>query len=252
MSPLTITCIAFACIAGGALVGMLAARRLPEHHLTGESKDIIKVSLALISTLTGMVLGLLVASAKGTYDAQSGSVKQMAADLVLLDRVLTRYGPETKEAQEILRHAATMVRNELWPDDGTRADLASGAARGDVEAFYEKVAELSPKNNMQRTLQGRALDLTLDVSKSRVRLFAQRNRSIPLPLVQVLVFWLATAFAGYGLMAPRNATVVAVLLIGILSVSAALFIVLELDSPFGGFLQIPSTPLNDAIAQLGQ
>jgi hypothetical protein len=253
LSPLTIAGLAFACILGSALLGLFVGRALPGHHLSGESKDAVKLGLALIATLTALVLGLLVASAKGTYDTQNSAIQQMSADVLLLDRVLTRYGPETKDAQELLRRGVTLLLDSLWPADSTRtANLVPGAARAELEAFYDKVADLAPKNNAQRTLQARALEITTDLGKTRLRLFAQRNSAIPVPFLSVLVFWLVILFAGYGLMAPRNATVVAVLIVCILSVSAALFLILELDRPFEGLLRISSAPMRDALTQLGQ
>lgn len=253
MSPLAISCVAFACVLGGVLLGMYVARALPGHHVSGDSKDAVKLGLALIATLTALVLGLLVASAKGTYDAQNSAVKQLSANVILLDRILSLYGPETKEAQELLRRAMTLAMDRIWPDDSAqRGSLTPGAARAEMELFYGKVAALSPQNDAQRALKARALDLTTDLAQTRLRMFAQRDSSIPLPFLGVLVVWLFVLFAGYGLMAPRNATVVAVLVVCILSVSAALFLILELDRPFAGILRISSAPLHDALSRIGE
>jgi hypothetical protein len=253
VSPLAVSGVVFACIAGAGLLAMAVARALPEHHLKPDSKEAIKYGLTLIATLAALVLGLLIAAAKGTYDTQTTAVRQLSADALLLDRILALYGKETGEARELLRRAVASALDRLWPGDSTRpANLAPGGeARADMEAFYEKVAGLTPKNEAQRALKARALDVTAGLAQTRFRLFAQKDSSIPVPFLVVLVFWLMVLLGGAGLLAPRNATVVGVLLICALSVSSALFLILELDRPFEGILLVPSAPLREVLARLG-
>jgi hypothetical protein len=253
LSPIAIAGVAFACVLGGALLGMFIGRALPVHHLTGDSKDAVKLGLTLIATLTALVLGLLVASAKGTYDAQNSAVKELSAKVILLDRALALYGgPKAEEAQKLLRRAVELWLHRLWPEDRARpADLAPGEARTEMELFYEKVAELKPETDAQRALKARALDVTADLAQTRLRLFAQRDSSIPMPFLVVLVVWLVVLFTGNGLLSPRNPTVVAVLTVCILSVAGALFLILELDRPFGGILRVSSAPLQEALSRVG-
>lgn len=252
MSPLAVSWVVFACIAGAGLFAMAVARALPEHHLKPDSKEAIKYGLTLIATLAALVLGLLIAAAKGTYDTQTSAVRQMSADILLLDRALALYGPETKESRGLLRHAAAAILDRLWPGDGDRpADLTPGEARADFEAFYDKVAGLTPQNDAQRSLKARALDIAAGIAQTRLRLFAQKDSSVPVPFLVVLVFWLMVLLGGAGLLAPRNVTVVGVLLLCALSVSCAIFLILELDRPFGGIMRVPSAPLREALARLG-
>src|SRR6266699_3947788 len=130
MSSLAIACLVFACILAGTLVGMLVGRALPEHHLSGDSKDSVKQGLALIATLTALVLGLLVATTKGTYDTQSTAVKELAANVVLLDRVLDRYGSETKVVRGSLPAVVRLLLEQMWPENsGQAANLGSGEVR---------------------------------------------------------------------------------------------------------------------------
>jgi len=251
VSPIAVSGVVFACIFGGAMIAMLIGRALPEQHLRPESKDSVKQGLAMIATLAALVLGLLVAAAKGGYDTQSSAVKQLAADALLLDRVLARYGPETKDARDLLRRAIALVLARLWPDrDASQANLTPGEARAEAEAFFDKVAGLSPQNDAQRVLKARSLEILNDLEKTRLRMFSQKESSIPLPFLVVLVFWLMILFAGLGLLAPRNATVIVVLVVCILSVTGALFLILELDTPFEGVMRVPSAPLQAALSQL--
>jgi hypothetical protein len=232
---------------------MFGKRFLPEHHLSADSKDVVKLGMGTIATLAAIVLGLLIATAKGTYDTQNGAVQELSAKVILLDRVLAKYGPQTKEARDLLRVAVEAMLDHIWPEEGAGpANLAPGEARAAGEAMYDKIADLSPQNDAQRALKARAMELTTDLLQERLRLFARQNSSLPLPFLVVLASWLIVLFAGYGLLAPRNVTVVAVLLVCALSVAGAFFLLLELATPFAGMLRVSSSPLHDALAVLGK
>jgi hypothetical protein len=251
MSPTVIGCIVFACIFGGALLGMLLHRILPEHHLSSESKDVIKLGMALTATMSALVLALLVNSAKGSYDTQRNEITQLSANIILLDRVLAHYGPEAKEARVLLAQTAGSMLDRIWPESRTRtAELKPSGAWG--ERFYDKIQELSPQNEVQRSLQAQALKMSVDLGQTRWLLFEQGGSSIPMPFLILLIFWVTIIFLSFGLFAPPNATVIATLFLCALSVSGAIFMILELDRPFGGLIQISSAPMHNALAQLGK
>jgi hypothetical protein len=244
MSSLVIAGLVFGCALVAALAAMRFARLLPEHHFSTDSRDVVKLGLGVIATLTALVLGLLVASSKATYDAQDGAVKQMAADFSLLDRYLALYGPEAAEARELLRQVVSLTRDRLWPEAGARpGDLRPGPAREEGDLFFTRLAELQPKTDAQRAVKARALDLAAQLAQTRYRMATQKDGSVPSPFLVVLGLWLVALFAGYGLLAPRNTTVLVVLVVCALSVSAALFLILELGRPFDGFIRVHSTPL---------
>jgi len=253
MSALATSAVVFACIFGVALAAMFFKRYLPEHHLSADSKDVVKMGMGTMATLAAIVLGLLIATAKGTYDAQSGAVQELAAKVMFLDRILAKYGPETKEARDLLRDATEAIKGSIWPDEDARpASLAPGAARAVGDAMYDKIADLSPRDDAQRALKARALESLTNILQERLRLYVRHDGSLPLPFLVVLASWLAVLFAGYGLLAPRNATVVVVLFVCTLSVSAAIFLLLELSTPFSGMLRISSGPLRDALSLIGK
>lgn len=251
MSLMAISWIIFACVFGGALLGMLLRKLLPAHHLNSDSKDVVKLGTALIATMSALVLGLLIASAKTSFDAQRGEFTQMSANIIQLDRILARYGPETKEARDVLRRAAlSLDRN--WSGGTSRAEkLDSAETRAAGANFYEKIQELAPRNDFQRLIQGQALQIALDLGRGRSLLLEQAGSSIPKPFLVVMVFWLAIIFTSFGLFAPCNATVIATLFVCALSVSGAIFLILELDTPFAGLMQISDIPLRNALAVLG-
>jgi len=251
MSSIAISGIVLACIFGGALLGAFLRTVLPEHHLSAETKDTIKMGTGLIATMAALVLGLLIASAKSSFDAQKSEVTQGSANVVVLDRVLALYGPETKEARDLLRSAVERVINQIWPKHSSQpGQLDPRAAR--AEGVFIKIQQLSPRNEVQRSLQAQALSMALNLSQIRWLMYQQEGRSIPMPFLVVLVFWITIIFVGFGLFSPRNATAIVILLVCALSVASAIFLILELDNPFGGLIQISSEPVRNALAHLGQ
>ena len=245
MSSLTISGIVFAVVFGGAIFGMLLRAMLPEHHLSAESRDVVKLGMGLIATITALVLGLLIASAKSSYDAQRNGLAQLAANVGLLDRTLARYGPEAKDAREQIRNAvADMVKRTQ--------DSAATEPPGRYEYIFQTIESLHPKSEAQRSLQGAALKICSDIAQARWTLFAEKGTSVPIPFLVVMVFWLAMLFASFSLFATPNATVVVTLLICAVSVAGAVFLILELDQPFAGLIRLPSAPLTSALDQLGK
>ena len=253
MSAIAVSCMVFACVFAGALLGVFLQGPLPDQHLSSESKDVVKLGTGLIATLTALVLGLLIASAKSAYDTQNSEIKQMSASILLLDRVLAHYGPETKEARDLLRRTVVGAVDRIWSENSSRpATLAPLEKRAEAESFFDKVQELRPQNDVQRSLQAQALQISTDLGKTRFLLFEQGGSSFATPFLVVLVFWLTIIFATFGLFAPRNATVIAMLFVCALSVSGAIFLILELDQPFEGLMQISSAPMRDALSRLGE
>jgi len=176
---------------------------------------------------------------------------QLSANVILLDRVLAHYGPETKEARDLLRGAVARTLNVMWQQDQPQqSQVRPGAAGGEI--LYDKIQALSPANDVQRTFQSQASGMAVDLGKLRWLMFEQGTIGISWPLLAVLVFWLAIVFASFGLFAPPNPTVIVTLFLCALSVSGAIFLILEMYTPYQGLIQISSAPLRDALAHLGQ
>ena len=250
MSATVIGLIVFMCVFGGALLGVYLRSVLPEHHRSAESRDLVRVATGLLATMTALVLGLLIGSAKASYDVQGNELKQVSVNVIMLDRGLAHYGPEAREARALLRRAVANAIERLWPravSQHPQFDPSAGP-----EALYDKVQALSPRDEAQRAIQAQALRLAADLAGTRWLLAAQRSGSIPMPFLVMLVCWVAVLFVSFGLFAPPNATATATLFICALSVSGAIFMILELDQPFEGLVQVSSEPLRNALAQLGQ
>jgi Mn2+/Fe2+ NRAMP family transporter len=251
MSSLTVSIIGFACVLGSALLGMLVRRFLPDDHLSTESKDVVRLGMGLVATTLALVLGLLVASAKGFYDTQSTEVTQAAADIVLLDRLLAHYGPETADARAALRSSVAGTIERTWPRHGSdRPCFQPGAPKGEV--MIDKIQELSPRDDNQRSLRTQALGLAIQLGQTRWLVFTQQTVSVPMPLLVILLFWLSVLFISFGLFAPPNLTVLTSLFISAVAVCAAIFLILEMYHPYTGLIRLSDAPLRSALAQLGQ
>jgi hypothetical protein len=207
--------------------------------------------MGLVGTMAALVLGLLVASAKGSYDAQITDLTQGSTNIVLLDRLLAEYGPETKEARALLRNTVVRFVDQIWSKDRVRASGLPPPSSS-PETVYAKIQGLSPKDDAQRSLQSQALSIAMDLRKTRWLMYEQETRSVSPPLLVILVLWLTIIFISFGLFAPFNATVVSSLFASALSVSGAIFLILDMYRPYSGLIQISSAPLRLALAHLGQ
>ena len=251
MNPLGTSLITLAIILGGALGGVTLRQVLPARHLTDDTKDMIKLGNGLIGTIAALVLGLLIATAKGSYDTKSGHVQHLAADLILLDQLLGQYGPEARPAREQLRQTISPIVERIWQENQSDAANHSSfiGSRSGLEAFA-RIEQLTPQNEAQRTIKDRIMQTSADLAQTRLLLFEQRGSSLPLPFLVVLVFWLAIIFASFGMFSRLNPVQAAALIVFALSASGALYLVLELSEPFSGLMQISSVSLRNALPPL--
>ena len=253
MSPVTTAFVVLACVFGGALLGMFLSTVLPEHHLSEASKDVVKLVTGLIATLAALVLGLLVASGKSSFDTANEGFRQSAARVIQLDRTLAQYGPETRDVRELLRSGFAARIDSLFPKDASqRSSLGAAEGTAALEGFAQKLRSLSPRTDAQRALQSRALEIVESIAQARWMEIEEQENTIPTPFFVVLVLWLAAMFASFGLFAPRNAIAIAVLFLGALSLSGAIFLIEELNDPLGGIISISRAPMDRAIGLIGK
>ena len=236
------------------LIGMFLRSVLPEHHLSDESKDAVKLGIGMIATLAALVLGLLIASAKGHFDTMNSGLTRTGSKIILLDRTMAHYGPETKEARDLLRLSVASAIDQLWPKERTQhKEYKDFNPKTGLKELQERLWQLSPKNETQRYLQSQALQISGSIAEIRWLLTEQQEQSsLPMPFFVMLVFWLVIIFFSFGMLSPPNSTVITVLLVCSLSAAGALYMILELDHPYGGFIEISSTPLRNALTYLSQ
>src|SRR5437667_2713289 len=196
-----VSVILFVVLVGAAFLARRVHRYLAEDHLSADSRDAVKLAMGLVATMTALVLGLLVSSAKGTYDTARSEVIEMAAKVAFLDRALALSGPETTEARGELRAAVTDAVGRIWPTDQSEpSQLAPNQHAGD--ALYLAFQRVSPHDDAQRALKAQVATLMVDLGELRSLLVAQSIPSISIPMLVILVSWLVVIFFGFSLIAP--------------------------------------------------
>ena len=253
ISSQAIFLISAGCIFGGAMLGLALSGLLPQHHLRDSSKDTVKVVAGTIATLAALVLGLLVGSAKSSFDSMNTEITQSSTKLILLDRVLAAYGPETKDIRDQLRRGVATVIKTIWPEEKNEGSgLASIERSNNLETLQAMLRSLTPATDAQRQLLPQAQQIAGDLTQSRWLVIEQAQSALPMPFLVVLLFWLTMLHISFGLFAARNATVIIVLLISALSVSGAIFIILEMNHPLQGMIKVSSAPMLKALEHMGQ
>jgi Protein of unknown function (DUF4239) len=242
--------IAFASIFGGSLIGMRLHAALPNHHLNSETKEVVRLGMGLIATMTALLLGLLVATAKGSYDTQRNEVILIAGRVAFLDRALALYGPEASATRQILRRAVESAIPRMWPDKESQAGQMDPTVP-EGKDLYASIQNLAPQDDVQRSLKARALETAIELSKTRMLLAAREEPSVVTPLLVAVIVWLGLIFLSFGLFAPSNKIVIITMLVVALSVSSAILLILELDRPFDGLIQISSAPMRNLLGHLG-
>jgi len=184
MKPLLISLLVFALIFGSALVGMFVRPLLSKSHLHPDPKDVVKLATGLIGTLAALVLGLLIASAKSTFDQKTNQVRQLTTSIIVLDDLLAQYGPEAASVRNHLRQTIQPLANRIWSEQeiptGKPVHFESTA---EAWTFENELERLSPKDDVQCSLQSRAIQTFTEGAQTRLQLFAQTGGSIPTPFL---------------------------------------------------------------------
>jgi hypothetical protein len=252
MSPFTTASIVFLCVFSSGLIGLYLRPLLPERHRQEESMGMVRLCTGVIATLTALVLGLLVASAKANYDHVDDEVIHTAANVVLLDRTLAQYGPKTSEARSLLSSAVSSALQTVFSEHGHGiTEMDSRQRQATSEKLQTELQGLIPENDAQRQLQARALQIAGEIMETRVLAVTEAQSSLPVAFLVVLVLWLSIMFAGFGLVTARNPTVIVALLLCCLSLAGAVFMVQELNRPLEGLMRVSSAPMRYALSQLG-
>jgi hypothetical protein len=250
MNSTLVSSMIFASVFAAALVGMAVRRAVPEDHVGSDAKEIVRLATGLIATMAALVLGMLVSSAKSSYDARKNEVADMSSEILFIDRLLGQYGPETGEIRAEFRQTVEVGVERIWPIQASQQfDLRPGD-HGKI--LVDKLELMTPKNNTQAATKAQIMTLVIGLRQTQWLMFLKTEQNaVPLPLLLVLVSWLAAIFVSFGLFAPPNTTVVVALALGAMAVSSAIFLILEMYTPFTGVLKISPAPILDALSQMG-
>jgi hypothetical protein len=251
MKDILIGVAVFAIIFGGALLGMLLAKFLPDQHMSSDSRDAIRIVMAMLATLSAVVLGLLTGSSISSLAEKEGELRSAGVQFIMLDRTLAEYGPETAEMRALLKQLLEQRISQIWPEEDSAVSLTALGSGAGINLVQRDLFALSPRTEQQRWLQSNALQITDTIAESRWTTVEQIGSRFPWAFFMVVVAWQAVIFASFGLFAPRNASVIASLLVASIAIAGPIFMMLEMDQPYGGLVKIPSTSLRVALEQMG-
>jgi hypothetical protein len=249
-NPLFVGLIVFAVIMAGALAGLGLSQILPAHHLSSETQSLVSLSMAVVATVSALVLGLLISNANNSFATYGREVTELSAEMIRLDRLLRHYGPDAAPARVLLQQYAAHKAGELFPDDPAKVSLGNLATYNLLERVEDAVLDLKPTNAREQWLIAQALTDAAKIGEMRWILRQQVEQEIPGPVVGLLVFWLTVLFGSFGLFAPRNLVSAITLTLCALAVAGAVGMMLELEKGFGGLVHVSPEPMRQAVTAL--
>jgi hypothetical protein len=253
MRPLIVALVSLALMFGAAVAAIRVRPRLPDHHLSGDAKDVVTRGIGFVVTLAALVLGLLIASGKSSHDEVSGKLRLLATQFVLVDRNMAHYGADAAAVRDLLRRTMVTVTNTVWPDVETSGPrLERESPREAIDRAQLMIRQLVPNTDAQRALQTETLHEMNEIKRTGWLLIELMQTGVPTTLVVVIVVWLVIVFFGFGLFAPRNHTVNVALFFSAFCAACAIFLILELYAPVKGLLAISPRAFQISLEQLGR
>jgi hypothetical protein len=251
MNSITAGLLVSACIFAGGFVGMQMHRIIPRTHLTRDTQDVIRLGVGMLSVLASLVLGLLIATAKTSYDSADLAIRNYAAEMALLNETFRDYGSGASASRDLLRDYTHAFLHEGWPHDSRRSVIGEDEkSRLLLEHVREAIRAMKPFDEGQRALQEQAVGINLNLLRQRWVLIEQQGPNVQRVVLVVLVSWITVIFVSFGLNAPRNGTVLVAFLICSLSIGGSIFLILEMDRPLDGIMQISSWPVENVLAHM--
>ncbi len=245
--------------------GLVLQRGLQEIHRSRDTIDAVRLVITMLITFAALVLGLLTSSVKSTFDKAANDLRGFAIGLIQLDQRLRQYGPDADPVRVLLRSYTAAAIADTWPREeppkGDYPQLVNPIVRGSLESselgemlsrIDSTIRQLTPRDPFHTQLAAAARGAMAQVQQTRWRLIEEAHSSISWPFLSMLVLWLMLAFLTFGLTSPRNSLVYAAVLFCALSVSSALYVIIYMDTPLGGYIVISTQPLRDALLNMNQ
>jgi hypothetical protein len=251
LNSIAVSLLVAACVFAGGIVGLNLHRFLPGTHLTKETREVIVLATGMLSVLASLVLGLLIATAKNTFDTTDHSIRTYAAEIALLNETLRDYGEQASRPRDELHQYTEQVLRNFWPKNAKPPSrLDSDKAGIFLEHVREDIRALKPVDDGQKWLMGQALDISANLLRQRWLLIEQYGPGIHGVVLVILVSWIVAIFVSFGLNAPRNGTVVAAFLVCSIAIGGSIFLMLEMDRPLSGVIRISSWPVENVLAHM--
>ncbi len=237
------------------LLGLALQGRLPEHHTTGGSRDMIAAVVGLLTLLCALVTGLLIWTAYGVYSSQNTQIQALASKVMEFDLALSDYGPETNPARAQLRDGLGKTIDQIWGASESDANFVAdnfAAALQNMRARQKALAALHPSTDEQKNALAAATSTSDALAQARMQMAFALTAPVSYPLLLIVVGWVVCLFCGFGLMARATVTSVAALAVGSIAVASAVLVILELSTPYSGVFRASAAPLEQALAVMGK
>ena len=229
---------------GAALLGLFSKTRLPSEHLQGDTRRVVGRVANLFVVMTSLVLGLMMNSARDTFETNNRDIRTLATELILLDRTMRALGPEAEDAR---RHLVEYVQTSLKGANILQEDPQAEAL---LETAGTELRAIRVSDEQKVALWNDARELYRQVVRQRWVMLDEYGGTIPRPLITIVILWLAVIFVSFGYRAPRNTIVMASLCLAALLISAAVYLILDMDTPASSMTQASKVPFQRALAQL--
>jgi hypothetical protein len=242
--------ISFVAVVAGMVLGMILRRQIPAAHLREDAREVIQRGAGFLTTLAAVLISLMIASAKSSYDTQDSHFRMLAAYLVETDQLLAQYGPDATQVRILMRQAIPAAVDRIWREKQSASQNSAFTEASLAEQLNSAVEALTPENDAQRAIKRRLESNAAEIAHTRLLMFADGDKPILTPFLLILIFWLAVIFASLSLFVEPGRLMIAALLVFALSVSSALFLVADLSQPFVGLMQLPKEQLEHTLAPL--
>ena len=239
----------------GGAIGLVLQRVLPERYTTGGPRDMIGAVAGLLTLLSALVLGLLIWTAYGVYSGQNIAVQTLAAKLLQLDRALVDYGPDADAGRALLRQDLAGTIKEIWESNQGAADFAAhnfADANDNLRRKQSYVESLTPETDKQKQALAAAMQTIDSIRQSRLQMSFALESPVSYPLVYVVIAWATGLFCGFGLMSRGNPMSIVALAFGAFAVTSAVYVILDLSSPYSGIFRASPAPLEQVLAYMEQ
>jgi hypothetical protein len=247
MRESAVALVIFLCLAAASLGTLAFQHRLPSRHREDDTQNVIRLIANFFVVMTSLVMGLMINSAKNTLESVDRNIHTFAASIIVLDRTLRHYGPDADEVRQHLLAYAKRAAQGPMRDDPLIADRAAENLLDDVAGSMKK---LSPRDADQTALLQGARQQFQRLVELRWIIVGQAEGTIPSPLVVMLVAWLVLIFASYGYRAPRNGLIVTTFLAASVLFAGAFYLILDMDRPFSGPVQVSPAALLRVLAEM--
>jgi len=239
----------FFCLAGASLGALMLHGKMPAHHRHDDTQNVVRLIANIFVVMTSLVLGLMINSAKSRFDTINRDVHTFATSLIVLDRLLSLYGSDANDTRRRVAIYVERASDGTWTtsDPLLASDRTSEQLLADVGA---SMRALKPTDDARLPIWNDAREQYRRVLELRWALVEQAEGSIPMPLLGMVVAWLMLIFASFGYRAPHNAVVLTSFVLSSALISGALYLIVDMDAPFGGPIQVSSAPLQRVLAEI--